>query len=123
MAIILAIDDDPNMRALLADLLSTSGHTVMLANDGFAGLKMARGSPPPELVITDILMPRKDGLEIIRSLRRDFPKLPVMAISGNSPHSPVYLKTAELLGARRILAKPVTNEALLSAVAEALNQH
>jgi|SRR5882724_3870777 len=115
MAIILAIDDDLMVRGMLVAILTPAGHYVVEvpgAMEGLAALKQSQ----PDLVITDIVMPGKDGLELITEIKRDFPQLPVIAISGHSPHSPLYLKAAKQLGAAKILGKPFKVEALLGVV-------
>lgn len=120
MAALLVMEDDLTMRAMLVDALTTAGHTVVEVSNGSDGLRMIKAALP-DLVITDIVMPGKDGIETIMELRRDFPKLPIIAMSGHSPRSPLYLKTAKQLGAVKILVKPFTIEALAQAVEEALN--
>jgi len=118
MARILVIDDDPNIRALLYDALLTAGHTVLLAEDGGAGLKLQARSPA-DLVITDIYMPDKEGLEVIRTLRTYRPRVPVIAISGR-PYLMSALFLAQRLGAVHTLEKPFGARELLAAVDSAL---
>jgi CheY-like chemotaxis protein len=119
MAAILVVDDDAMFRNMVGTILSTEGHTVVEIDNARGALQLIRTSPP-DLVITDIVMPGMDGIEAIIALRRDFPKLPVIAMSGNSALSPLYLKTAKQLGAVQILGKPFTVEVLSKAVNEAL---
>lgn len=119
MANILVIDDDESLREIIAAALGAAGHTVGLAKDGNEGLQALRRSPP-DLVISDIVMSEMDGLEMVRRLRSLFPNLPVIAMSGHSSYSDLYLKMAKLLGARRVLTKPFKVEQLLAAVDEAL---
>src|SRR5262245_34480726 len=81
MAQILIIDDDPDMRAMLEQTLQSAGHEVTMAANGNQGLEV-QCAKPASLIITDLLMPEKDGLETIIDFRRGFPKVPIIAISG-----------------------------------------
>lgn len=119
MASILLIEDDEPLRKVLAITLAKAGHTVVQAADGEEGLDRFHEAPP-ELVITDIVMPGKEGIETIMTLRREAPRLPIIAMSGAATYSPVYLGMAAKLGAQRILVKPFTNAALLRAVSDVL---
>ena len=114
MAEILIIDDEPQMRRLLTRLLSGAGHTVREATNGKDGIELFGGARPA-LVITDIVMPGIEGLELIRELRHKDPGVPILAISGGG--HPVYLRAATGLGATAALAKPFGSDELLSAVA------
>ncbi len=107
------------MREMLVALLGAAGHSVTEIDNASGGLQLIKASQP-DLVITDIVMPGKDGIETIIELRRDFPKLPVIAMSGNSALSPLYLKTAKQLGAVNIMGKPFSMETLSRAVDAAL---
>ncbi len=120
MARILIIEDDREVRSLLATLLSRKGHEVRQAGDGQEGIHAFR-TDPCDLVITDLIMPRKEGLETIIDLRGEFPDLLIIAISGGSRgNRQSYLRTAELCGAARIFSKPFDNQELLAAVDELL---
>jgi DNA-binding response OmpR family regulator len=120
MAHILIIEDDPAVRSLLAEMLTRRGHTVQQAENGQDGIHAFR-TRPSELVITDLIMPQKEGLETIIDLRSEFPDLKIIAISGGSRGSrDNYLRTAALCGAARIFRKPFDNEELLAAVEELL---
>jgi CheY-like chemotaxis protein len=116
---ILLIDDDPVLRSVLAAALSRAGHEVIQATDGKQGVDVARVTPL-DLVITDLIMPVQEGVETIAILRKELPQLPVIAISGGVPNSPLYLGIASRIGARRVLAKPFSTEEILHAVAEVL---
>ena len=121
MARILIIEDDQEVRQLLATLLQRAGHEVAQARDGQEGIHSHR-KHPSDLVITDLIMPRKEGLETIIDMRSEFPSLKIIAISGGARGSNEdYLRTAELCGAARIFRKPFANEALLRAVDELLD--
>jgi YesN/AraC family two-component response regulator len=120
MARILLIDDDESVRTILYLTLSHHGHNVMEASNGKEGLDLFR-STSPDLVITDIVMPEKEGFEVLMKIRKRNPALKVIAISGGGLHNAAhYLHTAKLLGAAKVLAKPFSNEALMTAVNELL---
>lgn len=119
MAEILVIDDDPQMRRLLTRILTGAGHTVREAANGKAGIESFRQAQPA-LVITDIVMPDVEGIELIRELRREAPTIPILAISGS--RYPVYLRAATILGATAKLEKPFEKDKLLQAVAELLER-
>lgn len=120
MAVILVIDDEPMMRRMLRVMLERAGHTVLEAKDGNKGLaQLARGAP--DLVLTDILMPDREGVETIGEIRRLAPDLPVIAMSGGgSIGGDLILTIAEKVGATRTLAKPIRQDDLLAAVDAAL---
>lgn len=106
MADILIIDDDDVFRDVLASALEHSGHVVRQAANGVEGLQLFH-QQPAELVITDIVMPEKEGLDTIRDLRREFPRARIIAMSGGLAHDPkLYLHMAEKFGAQAVLAKP-----------------
>jgi DNA-binding response OmpR family regulator len=119
MARLLLIDDDALLRDVLATALVRAGHTVFQAGDGHQGAALFRVAPP-DLIITDLVMPGCEGIETIATLHRERPGLPIIAMSGNFPRSPLYLALAAKLGARRTLAKPFNHAVLLRAVDELL---
>jgi CheY-like chemotaxis protein len=114
MARIILIDDDDLFSSTIAGALTAAGHTVTVAANGFDGVALFR-KESADLILTDITMPH-GGLPTLRVLRAEFPKLPIIAMSGNSTH----LDMAGALGAHRILPKPFTLEQLRTAVADAL---
>src|SRR5271155_3662471 len=117
MARILIIDDDPQLRRLLARILQSVGHDVNEASNGSDGLARF-AEAPPALVITDILMPEKEGIETIRELRRLAPAVPIIAMSGGgaSQKSMKFLDMAAKLGATVALAKPFRAPQLIETV-------
>ncbi len=122
MARILIIEDEMSIRMLAADVLRLGGHEVAEAPNGIEGLAMA-AQWPIDLVITDIIMPMKDGIETIMVLRRAYPNLPVIAISGGGRFSSYdHLNLAQKLGARAVLTKPFDGRSLLNTVANVLGQ-
>ena len=120
MARILVIDDDPWVLKIFQQILESEGHEVSTAANGQEGLELFRQSPS-DLVITDMVMPVKDGLKMIMELEKEFPNVPTIAISGGGVIEPErYLTLAESIGTRKTLTKPVTKQDLLDAVNIAL---
>jgi CheY-like chemotaxis protein len=99
---ILVIDDEEPVRAYLRMILEREGYTVLDAEDGDAGLERCRAETP-RLVITDLVMPRKGGLQTIKELRRDFPEVRIIAISGFGNEENMQL--ARSFGADRVWTK------------------
>ena len=121
VARILVIDDDPWVLKIFQQILEMAGHTVSTAVNGQEGLERFRQSPY-DLVITDMVMPVKDGLKLIMELEKEFPNVPTIAISGGGVIEPErYLTLAESIGSRKTLVKPVTKQDLLDAVNTTLN--
>jgi CheY-like chemotaxis protein len=120
MARILVIDDDPLIRNLLQHMLERAGHEVTLAADGDIGISVYR-KQPADLVLTDLIMPGKEGIETIRELVQEFPGVKIIAMSGGGRvNSAGYLGLAGKLGASRTLAKPVERKVLIDTVEELL---
>lgn len=119
---VLVVDDDETVRVFLAHVLDKSGFQVLVASDGREALDICR-SNPVDLMVTDIFMPEQDGLETIMTIRRDFPEVRIIAISGGGYRcSGDYLAFAGKLGAQRTLAKPFGPEEILAAVREVMEQ-
>ena len=113
---ILLVEDDDRLRSMLKLLLTTAGYEVWEARDGM-GVGDLYGHHHPDLVITDLLMPNRDGLEVIMDLRRGDPKVRIIAISGGGHgRAESYLEIAQNLGAQWILSKPFSNSGFLEAV-------
>ncbi len=118
MSKVLVIDDDRMVRETVKIILESAGHTVVLASNGREGLKTF-AADTPDIVITDILMPEKEGIETIAELRRLKPDLPIVAISGGGRIGNMnFLKLAESFGANHTLTKPFEPEEILRLVAE-----
>ncbi len=104
---ILIIDDDDLIREMLRAVLEREGYDVLDASDGREGLRVFMKNPV-DLVVTDLVMPEKEGIEIIIELRRNFPDLKIIAISGGGTvGGSQYLDVAGKLGADKILGKPL----------------
>ncbi len=116
MAKILLVDDDDSIRKMLRIVLTRMGHEVVdLANGSLAWA--AFQARPADLVIMDLIMPEKEGLETIRQFKRNGAKTKILAISGGGRmDASDLLVIAEQLGADKVLAKPFTNEELVAAL-------
>jgi len=120
MARILLIDDDDELRGMLRATLVYFGHTVIEARDGKEGLALFADAAA-DLVITDIVMPEKEGLEILMALTGREPPVKIIAISGGGRvNAKDCLRVAQQLGAAKVLAKPFSNEVLIEAIDELL---
>jgi CheY-like chemotaxis protein len=118
MARILVIEDDAGIRTLLKDALQLESHEVFDACDGEQGAKIYRRHEI-DMVITDVFMPEKEGLEVIMELRSKHPDVKIIAISGGSRNIKMdYLKVAENLGANRSFKKPFSLAEVIAAVKE-----
>jgi two-component system, response regulator, stage 0 sporulation protein F len=114
VATILVIDDQEQIRALLRKSLEGAGHEVVEASNGRLGLALYRASAV-DLIITDIVMPEVDRLEMMLELTRNFLNVKVIVISGGlEGEAPLHV--AKLLGARQTFQKPLDMETILSAV-------
>ena len=112
---VLVVEDEGEIRKLLEDYLRTFEYDVYSASNGQGGMKICR-EQNIDVVLTDILMPEKDGLELIKELSRDFPKVKIMAVSAN-----IYeLEAAKVLGAHITMAKPFCLEEINDAIKELL---
>ena len=100
---ILVIDDDAAMRGYLRIVLEREGYEVAEASDGNEGIAACHGGALPDLVLTDLVMPNKGGLETIRELKRDYPDLCIVAMSGFGNEA--EMQTARSLGANRVWPK------------------
>jgi DNA-binding NtrC family response regulator len=119
---ILVIDDDEGITDSIAGLLGTQGHSVTMMNDAGRALEHLETSVF-DLVITDIIMFGTDGIETIQVIRRQFPALPVIAMSGGGCGFLGCLKTARMLGASETLEKPFEDHTLFETIDRALAGH
>jgi CheY-like chemotaxis protein len=104
MASILIVDDHAPIRALLRRILEEDGHQIREASNGEIGLRLYRDAPA-DLVITDIMMPERDGMEVTLALAQEFLDARVIAITGETGDQN-FLNVAKLFGARRVIQKP-----------------
>lgn len=119
MAKVLVVEDSPAVRMAIVDVLEGLGHAVTEAENGRYALDRLPDGPF-ELVITDVLMPEVDGIEVIKAIRRTHPGTRILAISGGAPNLPAgyALKLTEMFSADAVLYKPFMNDELRKAVAE-----
>jgi DNA-binding response OmpR family regulator len=118
---ILVIDDEPMIRHLITRILERAGYAVMCASNGAQGLIRFRRDRP-SLVITDLIMPEREGIETIRYMLRERPDIPIVAISGGIRTGTVdFLVMARELGASDILRKPFEPIDLLTCVGRYLD--
>lgn len=120
MSTVLVIDDDPQIRSWLRDLLDAEGHHVVEAGDGNEGLACFHRSHP-DLVVLDIYMPNKDGLETILLLRNIDPDVKILALSGGVIKGYDVYTPAKRLGAQVALVKPFGAKEFLAHVERLLN--
>ncbi|MEX2615950.1 MAG: response regulator [Alphaproteobacteria bacterium] len=114
--LVLVIDDDAMVRDTISDILIEADYDVILAPNGEAGLYMF-DERNPGLVITDMIMPEKEGVETIVELRRKNPNIPIIAISGGGRSGHLdFLKIAKIYGATTVLSKPLDMDDLAGAV-------
>lgn len=117
---ILVVDDEEIVRFTLRQMLEKAGHDVFEAANGLEALKSFE-ELEVDLVITDIIMPEKEGIETIVELLRRQPELKIIAVSGGGrTHNLDYLQIAKRFGAKSILAKPLDRQAVVDTVARAL---
>jgi DNA-binding response OmpR family regulator len=120
--VVLVVDDESAIADTLSEILSRSGYAAMVAYDGNEALETALVTPP-ELLITDVILPGMSGVELAITMRRIFPECKIILFSGQA-------STADLLtSAKReghhftLLSKPVHPRELLARVSDALRQH
>ena len=118
---VLIIDDHPDVRSVLCDGFKKAGYEVTAAIDGNQGIQLFRAHCA-DLVITDILMPGKDGLEFIRELRNEHSLVKIIAMSGGYHVGLDFLPEAQLFGAVRSLAKPFSFPEILAVAEEIIRE-
>lgn len=118
MTKILIIDDEEPIRKMLRILLEKNGYEVMDANNGNQGIELFK-EHGPDIIITDLIMPEKEGLETIREIKKINPDMKIIAMSGGGVVDPDgYLNMAKTFGAQYSFVKPVNNDELLLAIKE-----
>src|SRR3954468_11714353 len=121
MARILIVDDNEDNRLIMAKLLELGGHDVSVAPDGEQALAQQKKAPF-DLLITDIFMPDKDGVETIREFHQKYPQTRIIAMSGGGSFTVDYLSLSLEIGADKVLKKPFDAESLEAAVMELLQK-
>lgn len=116
MSKILVLDDEPSILLMIKKMLEKEGYSVEMATNGREGMELFEKNKP-DLLITDIIMPEKEGLETIFELRRRYPELKIIAISGGGSVGPEgYLPSAKIFGANLVMPKPLVMKEFLQAV-------
>ena len=121
MSSILVVDDDTQVLDVMSEMLKLEGHHVTLAENGKQAVEQVEAEDF-DLVITDLIMPEKEGLETIADIRKLRGPVPIIAISGGGRIGPTdYLETARFIGADATLAKPFGRDELITAVSDLLD--
>ena len=126
MGSILIIDDEEDIRDALQMVLGSVGHDVKVASNGNEAVELQRREPA-DLIITDIIMPGKDGVDTIKEIRQEFPGIRIIAISGGGSvksteyvpdaiSTTAYLAAAKEAGADMVFPKPFERKDLIQAV-------
>lgn len=122
MATILIADNDPSVRELASEMLRSTEHAAILAEDGLEVLRLL-DVLPVDLLVTDMLMPNMDGVEVIIAARQKHPALKVLAISDGGPvGASSMLHLAKILGADAVLEKPLRLDSFLDAVTDLVDE-
>ncbi len=120
MAQILIIDDDSDFRRMLIRMLKQADHEVVEASNGEEAMKIYQ-KDQTDLVITDIFMPEKEGIETVKELRENNPKVKIIVMSGGGANLKFsYLDQMKLMGVQKTFEKPFVTEDFLKAVKELL---
>jgi two-component system chemotaxis response regulator CheY len=123
---VLVVDDEPEVRDSIRQVLTRVGFSVVTANDGAAGIE-AFHNQPPDVVIVDIIMPHGNGVEVIKKIRASYPGARILAITGGGNFGPsgykpwavvteAYLASATESGADAVMRKPFYRADLIAAV-------
>jgi len=122
MARILIVDDDDRFRKMFREMLEQAGYEVVEAPDGRVGIKLYRENPV-DLIILDILMPEKEGIETVIELKRDFPDVKIIAMSAGGRMGQLnFLDQAKTFGALKSFTKPFDRQEMLDAIDELLEK-
>ncbi|OGT65122.1 MAG: hypothetical protein A3J38_10030 [Gammaproteobacteria bacterium RIFCSPHIGHO2_12_FULL_45_9] len=116
MAEILLVEDDELVRDMLSQVLQRASHKVFSAANGEEATDLLK-THTPDIMLTDIIMPKKSGIALISEVRNKHPQMEIIAISGGGRLDPIgYLDLSESLGASISFTKPIDNTALLMAI-------
>jgi len=114
---ILVIEDDPLVLEYVGKILTLAGYEVLRAENGKAGLEVLAAEPGIMIVVTDLIMPEKEGIETIVDVKKMYPAIKILAISGGGKIGPeLYLKWADAFGADAFLQKPFARNDLIKIV-------
>jgi len=115
---ILVVDDDEMFRNMLCETLRGAGYEVVEAENGKIAMRIILGLFF-DLVVTDLIMPEQEGIETIKEIKRIYPDMKIIAVSGGMRGGSMdFLPIAEYMGATRVFRKPIDRKAFLAAVAE-----
>lgn len=115
---VLVIDDEAVVRDIVQRWLEREGFVVRVAENGKIGLRLQRETPA-DVVVCDLIMPEQEGMETISQLRKEFPDVGVIAISGGGQIAPdAYLNVAGQLGAWKVFTKPLPMDKVVDAIRE-----
>jgi len=114
---ILLVDDDTNFVEIAQALLEAGGHEVTPAKDGEQALA-AMENAEFDLMITDIIMPKIEGIELIRKSKAIYPSMGILAISARDKHSPIHLTNAKNFGADEVMPKPIDPAGFIQTISE-----
>jgi CheY-like chemotaxis protein len=122
MASILVVDDESDMCVLLQAILEAAGHRVVSTTDS-RNVSPLLEQQAFDVVISDVVMPRRDGIDVVRDLRRDFPAVGIIAMSGANPlRRELYFEAGKQVGADATFGKPFSKEEILASIAAALEK-
>lgn len=120
--LVLVIDDEKDILQLIDAMLTAEGFAVITAADGELGIELLKEHSDVEIVITDLIMPNKEGIETILEIRQIRPEVKVLAMSGGGRGGAgTYLSTAKNIGATATLTKPFRKQTLLDAIEDLVN--
>jgi CheY-like chemotaxis protein len=119
MATVLVVEDDPNWREIMVELLTSAGHTITTADDGVQAIKQL-GTQKFDIVIFDINLPRLNGIEAIRRLRRTEPDLPLLAMTANT--DPSVSRAVLAAGANEVMHKSIPITEIVEIVSRYTNK-
>jgi len=131
MSSILIVDDEADIRDALKMVLENEGYDVKVASNGNEAIRYQQNAPA-DIVITDIIMPEKDGINTIKEISNDYPRTRIIAISGGGDpvgykpdaiSTSAYLAAAKKEGADLVITKPFERDDILQAVADLLRLH
>ena len=115
--LILVIDDEFEIRRLIVKMLKSEGYEVIEAADGEAGMDVIKAVKKIDILITDLIMPEKEGIEVIQEVKKIFPDIKILAISGGGRgDARNYLALAKAMGAHQVLKKPFIKHDLIKAI-------
>ena len=121
--LVLVVEDDPDLLTLITRVLEKEKYQVQTANNGEAGLALACAKPKPALIISDIMMPDKDGLEMVRRIKEDPNTKPTPVIFLTAKQTPKDIIAGIQAGARHYLTKPFRMAELVEKVKSIIRPH